>query len=141
MEKYPEVFKQIINDGHSVGYHSYQHQSLKNVTFAELLKDLAVYKKIMSTFKIRRKIYRPPYGDLSLIGMLWLALTGWKIIMWSRDSRDSFDDAVAVKNNVAPPNVRGGDILLFHDDYQQTAEVLGEILTTFNSTQYRLAPL
>ncbi len=89
MEKYPEVVERVIQHGNVIGYHSYQHQSMREMSILEIFLDLKYAKKLSNKFAYPLNIYRPPYGDISFFGLLILMFTGWKIIMWSRDSRDS----------------------------------------------------
>lgn len=128
MEKHIETVKKVIDEGHSVGYHSYSHDSLKNTSLLQAIKDLKRSKQLARKLNIKINLYRPPYGDLTPLSFLYLAITGWKIIMWSLDSRDSFDTAEQVIKTTSPDNISPGEILLFHDDYELTARVLPGIL-------------
>lgn len=141
MEKYPDVVHEVINNGHTVGYHSYDHKSLKKISFKMLRCDLIKANILVEKFGIKSKLYRPPYGDLTVVSFVWLILNNWKIIMWSVDSGDSFYGEDKVKMNVHPKNIIKGDILLFHDDYNKTVEILPEILKEFNTSQLNCSAL
>lgn len=51
--------------------------------------------------------------------------------MWSKDSRNSFDNEKQVERNVSIKNLQGGEILLFHDDYDSTIKILPYILRKY----------
>lgn len=141
MEKHPEVVNAVVNDGHRIGYHSYSHESLKQVTFKEFLKDLNKTRLLEEKFKIKFKYYRPPYGDLSLLTTMWLIFNRWKIAMWSLDSMDSFKDKKDVIKLVSPENINDGEILLFHDDYKLTVDVLPVILERIKNKGFQCEKL
>jgi len=133
MEKYPDVVSDVINAGHHIGYHSYNHISMKKQNIKEIIDDLAKGKNIAVKHNYKFSLYRPPYGDLTLFGFFWLILSGWKVIMWSKDSRDSFDEEEQVKLNVSYKNLNKGEILLFHDDYPLTVSLLPSVLEEYVS--------
>lgn len=132
MEKYPEIVKDVISRGHTLGYHSYDHSSMKAISASAIFQDLNYAKVLSKKFNYNIKIYRPPYGDLSIAGIIWIIFNNWKIIMWSKDSRDSFDSKDDVVANVSTNKLSGGEILLFHDDYTNTAEILNDILKSYS---------
>jgi len=131
MDKYPELVRRIYDQGHTVGYHSYSHDSQKSVSFSDFLNDLKKARALADKFSIKINLYRPPYGDLTLFKFLWLILSGWKIIMWSHDSRDSFDEKEAVLQAIKQQTIEPGSIHLFHDDYVNTADIMSEVLTHY----------
>ena len=131
MDKFPDTVKAVKNDGHSIGYHSFSHQSLKKISLKNVISDIRKVKYLEFAHDIRINKYRPPYGDLTIMSVVWLVINRLKIIMWSLDSRDSYSDKDIVLMNVHPDNVGEGEILLFHDDYDLTVEILPEVLTRF----------
>lgn len=141
MEKYPEIVMTVANDGHEIGYHSYNHESLKKVTFKDFIKDLNKTKLLEKKFKIKFKYYRPPYGDLSLFSIVWLVVNRWKIAMWSLDSMDSFKDRNDIIKLVNPENINDGEILLFHDDYKLTVDILPVILESIKNKGFKCEKL
>lgn len=132
MDKFPDIVRAVKNDGHSIGYHSFSHQSLKKASLKNIISDIQKVKYLEFAHDIRISIYRPPYGDLTIMSIVWLIIYRLKIIMWSLDSRDSFSDKDTVLMNVHPDNVAEGEILLFHDDYNLTVEILPEVLSRFS---------
>ena len=62
--KYPEVFQQIVSNGHSIGNHSYCHNLRFTFLSAEkVLKELLLCDSIMYSFTEKPiKFFRPPFG-------------------------------------------------------------------------------
>jgi len=137
MEKFPDIVKNVINQGHSIGYHSYYHSSMKELTINSIFKDLNYADKLNSQFNYKIKILRPPYGDLTISGLVWIMVNNWKIIMWSKDSRDSFDSKEKVIKNILAEKITPGEILLFHDDYDDTPFIIDTVLTNFSENNIK----
>ena len=141
MDKYPHLVEQVIEQGHTLGYHSYKHISLKKRSFTEVKEDLQQMERLSKRYNYPIKLYRPPFGDLTATSFLWFILKGKKIVMWSLDSRDSFDPFEQVKKNVAPQELSNGEIILFHDDYEQAAELLKITLNAYRQHGTNCNPL
>lgn len=110
VRKYPELYKKILNEGHSVGNHTFNHiQAFKsssqhyfdNIKKADLL--------------INSNLFRPPHGQLRKIHALILRKTR-KIVMWDVVTRDYSNrlSAQDVLDNVKK-YARKGSIIVFHD--------------------------
>ncbi len=124
MEKQPEVVKEVIRKGHMLGYHSYTHMSLKKRNFKSLKLDMQHMDRLSKLFNFPLKLYRPPYGDLTLISFIYLIFKRKKIVMWSLDSRDSFEELNMVLERLQPEKIKKGEIILLHDDYKHAEELL-----------------
>ena len=131
MEKYPDLVNAVIRSGHTIGYHSYRHDSLKKSSFGEIRDDLIYARDLSKKFGYAIKMYRPPFGDLSVVSFLWLLISGWKIVMWSIDSMDSFQSQEQVKANIKPENISDGEIILLHEDYEGAGDVIEAALQLY----------
>lgn len=141
MELYPDVVNTVIDNGHEIGYHSYYHDSLKTISLSKFINDLNKTKSLEKQFKFKFKYYRPPYGDLTILASVWLILNNWKIAMWSLDSMDSFNDSEDIIKLVNPSNINEGEILLFHDDYKLTVDILPTVLSRINNHGFQCKKL
>jgi len=138
MEKYPRIVDAVIKAGHAIGYHSFRHKSLKKTGLIELREDMEQARKLSDRFGYSLKLYRPPFGDLTVAAVITLLIHGWKIVMWSRDSRDSFDSHDQVVANLDPANIADGEIILMHDDTPLAAELLETVIVRLRSDGLRL---
>ena len=108
--KNPGIYSKIINNGHTVGNHSYHHLSGWDVADAEYLSNI---KK--SNLLLNASLFRPPYGRIrkSQISAL---IEDYKVIMWDVLSGD-FDPKISPEkcyNNVIK-NTKPGSVIVFHD--------------------------
>jgi peptidoglycan/xylan/chitin deacetylase (PgdA/CDA1 family) len=109
--EYPNVYEQIITEGHAVGNHTHQHKKGSAVKTDEYLADIAQAAKFINS-----KLFRPPYGRIKRLQAKALEQQGYSIIMYSLLSAD-FDKEITPERclqNVVF-NLKPGDILVFHD--------------------------
>lgn len=108
--KYPEVYQQILNDGHSVGNHTYNHwQGLKKVN-QEYFRNIEKAGEYIDS-----DLFRPPHGWLKLSQYRYLKKR-FRIVMWDLIScdYDSRLSSQAVLANIKD-FVRPGSVITFHD--------------------------
>jgi len=113
VEKYPEIYEQILDEGHAVGNHTQNHKNGWNTS------NLVYFRDVLSAAKkIKSNLFRPPYGRIKFsqgTGIQRL-LPDTKIIMWDVLSGD-FDTEISPQdclNNVTD-NTNPGSIIVFHD--------------------------
>lgn len=123
VEKHPDILKRIIQEGHTVGNHTFNHLNgrktktnsyIQNINKAQkTLEENGVSSALTHNDKI---LFRPPYGRISGKQVRMLQKQGYKIVMWHIVSYD-FDAAVSKEKclkNVLK-NSRPGTIVVFHD--------------------------
>ena len=110
VRKYPELFQQIVADGHQVGNHTHNHIS----GFRYSLHDYS-YNVEKANAYIHSNLMRPPHGWMRLVQYAWLCRK-YKIVMWDLVTRDysKWMTAEDIFNNVKR-YARNGSIITFHD--------------------------
>ena len=137
--RYPEIFQQIVEEGHSIGNHTFHHLNGWKVTTREYLDDVEDCQKVLRLLDHRKDkpLMRPPYGRLKR--NQWKALTGhYQIIMWDVLSGD-FSSAVS-SSSCLSKSIRyskPGSIVLFHDSVK-TIDKLQTVLPGYLSHFSRL---
>ena len=127
IEKHPDIFNNIITQGHAIGNHTFNHlNGWKNSTedYIENVKlcqsQITNPKSHPSDSELAQQIlnlFRPPYGKIKPSQSRILRKLGYKIIMWDILSYD-FDQTVTPEkclDNVLK-NVVKGSIIVFHDN-------------------------
>lgn len=142
VERYPEVVRQELQEGHEIANHSFRHPSFQglpgNSMENELIKTQdAIYKATGQ----KPVLFRPPGGfynekiiqlskDHHLQMILW---------SWHQDTKDWRAPGVGRIANKVLNNARNGDIVLMHDfvyNSNQTAEALKIILPELKKHGY-----
>jgi peptidoglycan-N-acetylglucosamine deacetylase len=133
INKYPEIFKKIIENEHSIGNHTFNHLKgwktsnevyIKNVELClnEFINKCSVISNQCSEKSCCKlntehcQLFRPPYGKIKPSQSKLLRKQGYKIIMWDIISYD-FDKTISKEKcleNVLK-NVKSGSIIVFHD--------------------------
>ena len=136
---YPGIYKQIINEGHSVGNHTYNHLNGWKTGNDDYLKDIA-----LASHEIDSELFRPPYGRITSFQAknLRSAMKGKepKVIMWDVLSGDFDIDCTPQQclANVLLATV-SGSIIIFHDSekaFPKLAYTLPRILNYFSEKGY-----
>lgn len=108
---YPDLFQQIIDEGHQVGNHTMLHEKgweTSNEKYFSSIEEATKY--------IPSKLFRPPYGKMKRSQARELRKKGYEIIMWSWLTYD-FDVTVPTeKIKEIAQKFRAGDIIVLHDN-------------------------
>ena len=136
---YPGIYEQIINEGHAVGNHTYNHLNGWKTSNDEYLKDIA-----LASHEIDSDLFRPPYGRITSFQARNLkpVMKGKepKVIMWDVLSGD-FDITCTPQQclaNVLLASVPGS-IIVFHDSEKAFPKIeytLPRMLNHFSEKGY-----
>lgn len=119
VRKYPEVYQQILAEGHSVGNHTFHHLNGWKTKAQDYIDDVSLAKQ-----QIDGPLFRPPYGRIRHAQAKRLAAAGFEVIYWSLLSGD-FDINLSPQSclkNVSE-KMRPGDIIVFHDSEKAWARL------------------
>ena len=136
---YPGIYKQVLQEGHSIGNHTYNHLNGWKTNNDDYLKDIALASNEIDSY-----LFRPPYGRITSFQAKNLkpAMKGKepKVIMWDVLSGD-FDTACSPQQclaNVLFASVPGS-IIVFHDSEKAFARLkyaLPRVLQYFSEKGY-----
>lgn len=110
VNKHPEAFQSILDNGHEVGNHTYNHI---NGTKHSLLSYLRDVKSCEAQFQ--SNLFRPPHGVMSNKQRIAIGKE-YNIIMWDVLSGD-FDTTLTGEEcyEAVMDNITNGSIIVFHD--------------------------
>lgn len=139
IKKNSEVFQQVMDGGHAVGSHTYNHLngwSSDNLPYFHNVRHAANLTKTV--------LFRPPYGKLRRRQTQFL-LRHYRIVMWDVLSGD-FDPKISqeqcLKNVIT--HVKPGSIVVFHDSLKAQEKLkyaLPRTLAHFAELGYRFEAL
>lgn len=107
----PDIFASILEQGHSVGSHTFNHLngwSTENIKYFHNVR--------RGAYEVKSELFRPPYGRLMPKQAMFLQ-RHYDIVMWDVLSGD-FDPTISRErclNNVID-NASEGSIVVFHDN-------------------------
>ena len=134
--EHPEIYKQVMADGHSVGNHTHDHLNGWEVNDKAYLKNITAAAKFIDS-----SLFRPPYGRITRFqAKQVMEKLHYDIIMWSVLSGD-FDISLTPENclkNVLKAT-GPGSIVVFHDSDKASKRltyVLPKILAHYHDSGY-----
>jgi peptidoglycan/xylan/chitin deacetylase (PgdA/CDA1 family)/outer membrane lipoprotein-sorting protein len=112
----PEVARGIVERGHQIGHHSYDHQWTKMFSRARLREDYERgARAIREAAGVVPRFFRPPVGIVAPEVLDMVASAGATVATWSvRPFDGRINDAPEVRRRVAS-KISAGDIVLLHD--------------------------
>lgn len=139
IEKYPDIFRQTIAEGHTVGNHTYSHSPKmgfwsRGEVLAELMKTNDI---IWNVGGVKAKLYRPPYGVTFPNLAKAIKTTGHKVIGWNIRSLDAvITDEQHILKRITT-RLKPGSIILLHDTSQKSINVLEQLLVILQRENYK----
>ena len=119
VEKYPDIFKLLGEQGHSVGCHTHNHLlGMKTAT------DVYVENVQKANVLIKSKLFRPPYGKMTFAQKRILQ-QDFKLIFWDLLTND-FDKTLSpqeIMHHIRRYS-RNGSIVVFHDSIKAKENML-----------------
>ena len=135
VKSHPDIFDNILNNGHAIGNHTYNHPRgwnsstksyINNVKQAQEIIDVQLQKsgssKIQSS---NQKLFRPPYGQLTTKQGRELIDLGYQIIMWhvlAIDWKSSIKKETCLNNVIN--NAESGSVIVFHDSEKASKNMM-----------------
>lgn len=121
-ERYKKQLIRAYSEGHEIGNHTYSHLTASNANAEKLTAELKKTDKIISDITGQRpRLFRPPTGYCNSVAVQSAAELGYKVILWTVDTRDwAHTSAPEINKNVSE-HIGNGSIILFHDYVSGTA--------------------
>lgn len=147
LESAPDLVKRMVEEGHTVGNHTYHHPDMSKISdadsFAEEMNSVANKFKEVTGQEID-KYYRPPQGkynenNLQMAKNLGYATFFWSLayVDWNVKDQPDHEEAIAKLTKRAHP----GAVVLLHNTSKTNGEILDEVLTKWEEMGYRFGKL
>lgn len=139
IESHPKLFKQILDEGHLVGNHTYSHHNLFG--FFNTQKVQAELKKTNDIIKqfsgLSTKLYRPAFGVTNpnirrAVQNLHLTTIGWN--KRSLDTTNLSEEQILKR---ITKNLNSGDVILLHDSSEKSVRVLEQLLLFLRDNNFQ----
>lgn len=156
IQKHPRIYKDILEAGHAVGNHTFNHlvgwktpteKYVKNILKAEgyIHGNSKRGSSKKDDSKKGLKLFRPPHGRIRPLQAKILRKKGYKIIMWDVLSGD-FDQRLSKEEcfELTVKSIQNGSIVVFHDSdksFRILNYVLPRLLKHFQERGYTFKSL
>jgi peptidoglycan/xylan/chitin deacetylase (PgdA/CDA1 family) len=145
VERYPELARRIVAEGHGIGLHGQLHRPHPTRSAEALREDFELgLATILGATGVRPALHRPPFGVYSAQSLRIARELGLQPLMWSRGGKDwrKLTTPERIARRVLSRLV-AGDVILLHDcdsysakrSHRRTAAALPEILSTLKSSE------
>ena len=143
VERFPAIVQRIVDEGHLLGNHSYNHPHFMRLKWADQLDQIERTDRLLKAFDGRETHrFRPPAGRFSLMTLFHFRARRRSIAFWSYDSLDyqrkSVDHVIDTLRHYPP---RAGDIILMHDDSEMTTQALAVLLPEWRAAGFEMRAL
>jgi peptidoglycan-N-acetylglucosamine deacetylase len=143
MDKYPEMVKKVVEQGHEIGNHTYTHAKLSQLSPAECVEEIERTEKLLEELVGQKPlVFRPPYLDYNQETILVMKQKDYPMIgalnLEAQDWEMPGVDHILAKSRDC---VKNGSILIFHDGYgdrSQTIEAVRTLVSELTSQGYQL---
>lgn len=158
---YPEIVKQVVNEGHIVGNHSYTHPTFPLIEESKQDSEIKNADKLL--YKYMRpglRMFRFPYGsstchaiDYAIETLKYTGILGWHVDTcdWAFQKTGTVTSEVGLrdcgikKENISnyvghvleQTNARSGGIILMHETNNRTVSYLEEVIVKLKGQGYR----
>lgn len=151
IDKHPDVFAQVLNAGHSIGNHTYNHLKGWNTSFDDYMVNVAKWEEAFQRhvphgYPVPEPLrFRPPYGKATWRQRRALHEEGYKLIYWDILTRDyePLRTSEAMLQQIQR-EVRPGSIINFHDSLKSNERmltVLPQVIEFLKAKGYELKAL
>jgi peptidoglycan/xylan/chitin deacetylase (PgdA/CDA1 family) len=137
--EYPQIIRRILAEGHEIGNHTWDHQSLSAMSAEKAHDELAkTHQAVLDASGYAMRTMRPPYGatNLRVKQQCWDQF-GYATILWSVDPFDWKRPGSKVVEQRIVSGAHPGAIILSHDIHASTIDAIPDTLDTLLSKGYR----
>lgn len=143
----PELVRQMLAEGHTVGNHTMHHPDMTKLSdmesFAKEIRDLeAAFAD--ATGQELSHFYRPPQGRYSKSNLKMAQQLGYQTFFWSLAYVDWYEDRQPTREEAFEKllgRIHPGAIVLLHNTSSTNAAILDELLTRWEEMGYTFGTL
>jgi len=111
-----DLIKRMQEEGHMIGLHSTEHQSMLLRGYKFVYSDLAQSVFALRKLGCRPVYYRPPWGHVNLFTLMWVKKLELKLVFWDVMAEDWEESATpALIREKLVKRVFPGAVICLHD--------------------------
>lgn len=134
VEYYPDVVNEVMEAGHELGNHTWNHADLTKLSTDKIQKEITSTSTMIEKIAGQKpEAFRPPYGAFNNTVRFQTELP---IVLWDVDTLDWKHRNPDTLLQIIKDQTKDGSIILMHDIHQSTADGLDAVLTYLESEGY-----
>jgi peptidoglycan/xylan/chitin deacetylase (PgdA/CDA1 family) len=146
----PEIARALVEAGHAIGIHTWDHPNLIFVSAAEVYRQLEQTRQaVLDATGVEAHLFRPPFGGRRPASLRVAHAMGLQTVMWNvtcYDWKASSTDEIVQH---AERQIHGGNVILLHDgeyhrigvDRSRSVEASDRILGRYKAEGYEFVTI
>ena len=145
VNSHPELVNQMIEEGHIIGNHTYNHKSMPDISNEEIKEDvMKLHTLVYDKFGYEMKYIRPPKGECSERTLAYTNSLGYKTVMWSM-AYDDWEESKQGREEYGKKkildNVHNGAVILLHSTSKDNSNILDDVIKEIRNMGYEFESL
>jgi peptidoglycan-N-acetylglucosamine deacetylase len=150
VEQRPDIVREILKAGHTLGNHTHTHPLLTFMSENEIRYELTRCRAaLQDAIGEPSNLFRPPFGGRRPAVLRVARELGLKPVMWNVTGYDWNAPPAEVIEHKVTKRIRGGDVILLHDgghkqlgaDRSQTVIATDRLITNKKSQNFEFATI
>jgi peptidoglycan/xylan/chitin deacetylase (PgdA/CDA1 family) len=127
VDRYNSLINQIIDEGHVVGNHTFNHKLLIKLSGKNALDEISSFNSIMlEKFNYTVRYFRPPFGWFKFNTSKMMKKTGLTCVMWNLVTYDYHADLEKVKF-IIDKYLQSNSIIVLHSSSKTESIIVDSI--------------
>lgn len=132
VKRNPDLIKRMIDEGHVVGNHSYNHPSMPSLSLEKAAEEITkLHDYVKKTFGYTMTLFRPPMGEYSEQTLALAKELGYQTVFWSFaypdwDPKKQPEESKALEKTLKM--CHGGAVYLLHAVSETNTNILGRFI-------------
>ncbi|MBQ8623680.1 MAG: polysaccharide deacetylase family protein [Oscillospiraceae bacterium] len=128
----PELIQRMIDEGHTIGSHSWSHYSMPEISIEEMQSEImTLHEYVLENYGVCMTLFRPGKGEYSELSLAVTADFGYTSVFWSFayadwDTDNQPDPTASLEKLVE--RLHPGAIYLLHSVSETNATILGDFI-------------
>ena len=141
--KHPQLTKQVIDEGHLIGNHTFYHSNWFDLQSAKTMKAEMQQTQDLVHHITGKQMnwFRPPYGVTNPNVKKAVKAMGYRSIGWNVRSLDTMIKDHDKLLERLKKMIRPGAVILLHDTQKVTAEILHDLIQYVKAEGYEITGL
>lgn len=136
---YPEAIQRMVDEGHQVGSHGYDHKDITKLTREGIEHEVQwTNEAVEKAAGVTPQVFRPPYGAN---GVVYNRLIPAPLVLWDVDTEDWLHRDAKQTVQTAMDEVAPGSIILMHDIHQTSVAAVPELVDDLQQAGYTLVTI
>lgn len=142
--EYAELVKRMVNEGHLVGSHTYNHKNMPTLDDDSFVWQLQYTEQLLNEvlgYNYTMTFFRPPEGATCERDLYLAKKLGYTTVLWSAAYADFYVDNQpdpAESLTLLKTKLHDGCVYLLHTVSSTNAEILGDLIDYIHSEGYTI---